>query len=135
MEPRHYEDEDLIPPAPSSPQTYGRLIWWGLFYAFIVCVILVIILAITGVFGPLFNTINNNLFNSSQNHLQGISSEISRDCSQMTNYKVGSSAYKAYEQDIYTELQQVSNIDDLNLSPALKACALQAQQDVLHPNP
>lgn len=90
------------------------------------------ILAMTGVFGPLFNQIDNANFNSSPQHLQAVENYVSRDCVQIAQTK-DPVEKKALENDIYNNTNTV-NLNQLALPDDVRSCVMTARSHVMNGN-
>lgn len=97
-------------------------------FAAIVSVVIVIILAMTGVFGPLFNHVENVNFNSSQQHQGAIVDRFVDDCKQIAQAK-SQQEKLALENDINEHAGTV-DLDQLSMSDYTRTCVKNAIQDV-----
>lgn len=106
-------------------------VWKGLFMAVITFTVFgVIILAVTGVFGSIGNEINNNLFNTSQEHTQAVAQRFSYDCLQLAQTS-DPVAKKAIESDIYSMASTV-DLKNIDMPDTTRACVNRAITDTLN---
>jgi hypothetical protein len=82
-------------------------------------------------FGPLFNGVDYNNFNTSPTHMNAVAQKFSDDCLQLASTK-DPIAKKAIEQDIYTQAQTV-DLSKIVMPDTTRSCVTQAIQDVTHP--
>lgn len=117
----------------SEPDTEWDL--WTVFCAwagrvFVVLLIVgVLILALTGVLGTLANQIQNQLFNTSQQHTGAVAQKFSDDCLQLA--QVGDPvSRKAIENDIY-QVASTVNLNEVHMPDTTRQCVNHAIQDVV----
>jgi len=94
--------------------------------------LLSIILAASGFFGPLFNQVDYNNFNSSPMHQNAVSSEVNNECLQLAE-ATDSVTKNALEHKIYNDTSTV-DVNNLSAPQDVKDCIANARNFVLNNN-
>lgn len=82
------------------------------------------------VFGPVGNSINNSLFNSSQQHQQGVTDQLTRDCTDLAAATT-SDLQNAIEAKIRQDAANV-DVDSIPMDQTVRDCAHKAIRDGLN---
>ena len=97
---------------------------------FFVCALVIgaIILALTGILGKWGNEVNNDLFNTSQQHTGAVAQRFSDDCLQLSQAK-SEQERMAIKNDIY---QTASTVDlkSITMPDTTRTCVNKAVSDV-----
>lgn len=88
------------------------------------------VLLLTGVFGPVSNQIDNNLFNSSPQHQQGVADQLTRDCTDLADATTDDSR-NMIEAKIRQDAANV-DVDTIPMDQAVRDCAHKAIRDGLN---
>jgi hypothetical protein len=92
------------------------------------CALLLCILGWVYVFGPLFNHVDYNNYNTSPQHLQAIAGKFSDDCQQIAESQNDPGAVKAIEQDIYQTAKGV-DLNAVEMPSGVRSCVTKAMND------
>lgn len=110
------------------------LVKGGILFAVGLFILLSIILAASGFFGPLFNQVDYNNFNSSPMHQNAVSSEVNNECLQLAETKSSDTVtVNALQHKIYNDTSTV-DVEHLSAPQDVKDCITAARTYVTNQN-